>query len=278
MSSQNGVWSVIVPIVVAIVTSVVTIYSYLTLPVYYFLQKPWQKLHIARSCGGRLIKKAKLPKSAPKDFQNCEYREYERFAEVPYHPLMDCETISEAFDLVFDKLYPADEPFQGQREILDEEIQYDSSGQPIKIDGKILRKYKLSDYKWITYGQMKERTLATAKGLVSLGLEMGTNVGIFSETGINFFGMYLSVFHFGGVVVTLFNTLNDEGLVFALNQTKTTFLYTTFELLDRVASLIDRCPHLKVIFYDEGMNLAFFAFVFLSSHLFCCFRSKEKIL
>ncbi|CAG2116733.1 unnamed protein product [Medioppia subpectinata] len=218
---------------------IVTAYTYATLPVYYVCQKPWQRLAVANRCGGH--------QTDPTD----PYSEWEREIEIPQHPLMSCQTVCEAIDKVRE-LYPLDKPSVGYREVLAEEVQCDRDGRPIKMDGKVLRKYRLSDYKWLTLGQVCDRIDHISRGLMDAGLQKGDRVAIYAETGVQWFLMSGAIAKMGGVLVTVFHTLSDEGLVHALQETEVTALVTSFELITRVSALSVQLPLLKTVVYFEG--------------------------
>ena len=242
----------LVPLVTTILKVIVIIYTFITCPFYYLVQQPWKRIHIAKHCGAHLVYKGRLSDNAPSDRAGVNFVEYERFAEVPYHPLMDCQTLSEAISVVM-KLYPLDQPSHGYRKILKEEVQYNAEGNPIRVDGKVLRKYKLSDYSWLTLGEVGELIYSLGRGLVGLGMKQSDRVAIYAETSVNFFTSLLGTGLYGGVIVTLFHTLNEDCLVHCLNETEANYILTSFELLDRLSSFIDRCPKVKHIIYFEGM-------------------------
>lgn len=243
--------SVLVPLVVSLVRVAVIIFTFFTWPLYYLLQQPWRRLHIAKHCGAHLVNKGRLSKSAPHGRAGANFIEFERFAEVPYHPLMDCQTLPEAINMVM-KLYPLDQTSHGYREILEEQVQFDAQGNPIRVDGKVLRKYKLSDYRWLSLGEVCERIYSLGRGMVAIGLKKTDRAAIYAETSVNFFTSLLGLEMYGGVAVTLFHTLNNESLIHCLNETESKYMLTSFELLDRVVSFIDRCPKVQHIIYFEG--------------------------
>lgn len=263
--------NLIVPLVVNIVVVAVNIYTWLTLPFYYVFQMPWRRLKMAGNCGAHLVGRGKMPPNSVEDRVGFDYLEYERYANVPYHPMMDAKTVVEAFQMI-PKLYPSDRNCLGYREILKEDVQLDANGKPIRIDGKVLRKYTLSDYKWLTYGETMQLIQDTGRGLKTIGLKKLERVAIYSETGTNVFISIAGCSYAGAEVVTLFHTLTNEGLVHALNQTEVSVMFTSFELIDRVSSFIDQCPTIKHIVYFEGsisIPLNIFADFF-----FAGFRSK----
>lgn len=256
--SQNLFEKIYIFTIVSIVRVIVNIYTWLTLPIYFLLQRPWIRIEKARNVGARLVnqKKERHPiddDAIPLSLQNTEFLEYERFVPIPPHPLMKCNTIIEA---IYERteIYPNDEPVLGFREIIEEQIQLNSNGQPIRIDGKVLRKYKLSDYKWITYNQFLEQFESCARGLLSLGIKRNTPIAIYSETSLQFTISSMASAKCGALLVTVFHTLTDEGLIHALNETECQLIFVSFELLNRVLGFHQKCPKLKTIIYFEGPN------------------------
>lgn len=249
---------ILIALVVNIVRLVVSLYTTITLPIYYLVQKPWRRLKLSNSCGANLISNGNLSKfvkneneGPPNSLKGAEYLEFERYSPIPHHPLMKCQTVIDAI-YFRPEIYPNDQPAIGYREILEEEIQCDSNGKPIKIDGKVLRKYKLSQYKWINYGQFLAQVDDTCRGLVTLGLKKNDPVAIYSDTGLEFTVSVIGGAKAGALLITVFHTLTDEGLIHALNETKVKFLFVSFELLDRVHNFIQKCPNLKTVIYFEG--------------------------
>lgn len=247
--------SLLVPMVVGLVRLYTSVYTVVTLPLYYLLQQPWRRLKASRECGANIVGRGRMATGSdeiPKPIQGLNYLDLERYAEIPFHPMMVVQTMDEAFDEVI-KLYPLDRPALGYRDILSEEVQYDHLGNPVRIDGKLLRKYRLSEYRWLTLGEVHERATALFRGLVGeVGVKANDRVAVFAETSVHFFINYVAQAYCGTVIVSVFHAMNDESIIFALNQTKASCLYTTFELLDRVANIADRCPHLKTIVYLQG--------------------------
>ncbi|CAG2178879.1 unnamed protein product, partial [Oppiella nova] len=80
-------------------------------------------------------------------------------------------------------------------------------GKAKRIDGRSLKKYRLSDYKWLTYGQIDTITTSIAKGLVANGAAFGDKILILSETRVEWFLCAQAIAKLGGTVVTLFSNL-----------------------------------------------------------------------
>ena len=241
MMAQNIFIQFLVFVFMFFTRVIVTSYTYVTLLLYYFIQKPWKRLPIASQCGAQQVD--------PSDPSS----EWVRQVNIPFHPLMDCETAAEAFVKVLE-LYPLDKPTLGYREVLSEEVQVNSEGHPIKIDGKVLRKYRLSDYKWLTLGEVNTRVDDIAQGLIASGLQSGDRVAIYAETGVQWYLSSTALTKIGAVLVTVFHTLSDEGLIHAINETEVCYLITSFELITRVSVLSERLPTVKTVVYFEGMS------------------------
>lgn len=59
---------------------------------------------------------------------------------------------------------------------------------------------------------------------------------------------------FLSVVVTVFTTLGDDGVVHALNETEVPCLVTTEEMLPRCESILKQVPSIKTIIYMDSKN------------------------
>ena len=91
--------------------------------------------------------------------------------------------------------------------MLSAEDSFGADGKAKRIDGRSLKKYKLSDYKWLTYGQIDAITKSLAKGLMASGVSFGDKVLILCETRVEWFLCAQAVAKLGGCVVTLFSNL-----------------------------------------------------------------------
>ena len=218
---------------------VVNIYTLFTLPIYYLIQKPKKTLAKAYT-----IKAQRIDPDKPIWIRN---------GKRPYHVIEECDTLREGLEKVF-TLYPKDKPSLGYREVLAEEVQYDKHGNVIRVDGKILKKYKSSDYKWLTLGQVEDKIDNLRKGFSLNGLKHGEKVAIFADTCVNWLLSSLSLEYIGSIIVTVFTTLGDDGVIYAFNQTQVQTCITSYELLPRMSSLINQMPSLKRIIYFEGPN------------------------
>ncbi len=86
-------------------------------------------------------------------------------------------------------------------------------GKVRRIDGKSLKKYHLSDYKWLTYGQIDTITRNIAKGLMANGVNYGDKVLLLSETRVEWFLCAQAIAKLGGTIVTLFSNLGNHSVL-----------------------------------------------------------------
>jgi hypothetical protein len=83
-------------------------------------------------------------------------------------------------------------------------------GEVIKVDGKVLRKYTLSDsYKWLTLNEVIEKVDNIAKGLVKFGVKKGDKVIIFADTRLEWLVCSLALMKINATLTTLFSNLGN---------------------------------------------------------------------
>ncbi|CAG2172439.1 unnamed protein product [Oppiella nova] len=150
------------------------------------------------------------------------------------------------------RLYPLDSPCIGYRKVLEEQVCTDSEGNAVRLDGKVLRKFRLSPYVWMTYGEVYDKIDSISRGMVSNGFQRKDKIVILSETSADNLIFLQVCMNIGAVIVTVFATLGDEGITHCINETKATILYTTYDLLPKVQNILKSCPTIsKIIFVDN---------------------------
>lgn len=95
----------------------------------------------------------------------------------------------------------------GYRQVLSEVDSLDEHGNLKRIDGRQLKQYRLSDYQWLTYGQVDSVTNNLAQGLMSMGITDSDKVLILSETRVEWMLSAQAIIRTGAAVVTLFSNL-----------------------------------------------------------------------
>ena len=218
---------------------VVQTYTFLTLPIYYLAQNPGKKLKQSRT-----MRAKQLDPADP-------YSPWVRTGPTPYHVLSTCQNLPEGFELM-QKLYPPDRPVIGYRTVIEEKQVLDLNGNPVKIDGKSVRKLRLTDYRWMTYRQVFDKSHDIAKGLILNGFKKYDKCVVLSETCADNLVFMISMQFIGVLSVGVFANLGDDGIVHAINETKSEHIFTSYDLLPKVMEILSRCPTLKTIVYIES--------------------------
>jgi len=95
----------------------------------------------------------------------------------------------------------------GYRQVLSEEESLDEQGNSRRIDGRQLKRYRLSEYKWLTYGQVDTFSRNLAQAFFSKGIASTDKVLIISETRIEWMVCAQAIIRTGATIVTLFSNL-----------------------------------------------------------------------
>ncbi|CAG2113604.1 unnamed protein product [Medioppia subpectinata] len=238
MSHQR---KILVSVIILLVRVFVNVYTYVTLPYYYFKQKPWNRLKRANRCRSKL--------EDPNDSDSAWICDE---PEITYPVIKP--TVTETLNNLAD-YHGQQTPILAYREVLSAEESVGADGKARRIDGRSLRKYRLSDYKWLTYGEIDTITTAIAKGLAANGAAFGDKILILSETRVEWFLCAQAVAKLGASVVTLFSNLGDEGIVYGINQTEIKLMIVSCDLMPKIRSLITQIPTVETIVYIEHKNL-----------------------
>ncbi|CAG2172440.1 unnamed protein product, partial [Oppiella nova] len=132
-----------------------------------------------------------------------------RTQETRHHVLASSGSLSEACKMMR-RLYPLDSPCIGYRKVLEEQVCTDSEGNAVRLDGKVLRKFRLSPYVWMTYGEVYDKIDSISRGMVSNGFQRKDKIVILSETSADNLIFLQVCMNIGAVIVTVFATLGDE--------------------------------------------------------------------
>ncbi|XP_054160073.1 long-chain-fatty-acid--CoA ligase 4-like [Oppia nitens] len=214
-------------------------YTYLTLPVYYVLQKPYKTL--------QLCQYQRAVQLNPND----PYSPWIRCQETRFHPLTTSESVGDAMQLMR-RLYPLDRQCVGYRTVIAETVCRDSSGQAMRLDGKVLRKVRLSPYVWMTYREVFDTVDCVSKALVANGVVRGDKIVCLTETCVDTLIFYQVAIKIGAVIVTVFATLGEDGISHCINETNASYIYTTYDLLPTVGKLLENCRKLSTVIYVDN--------------------------
>ena len=151
---------------------VVQCYTYLTLPIYYWMQKPNETL-------------AKTKFQRAKQLNPADpYSPWVRATPTKFHVLTTSRSVAEASQIAR-RLHHWDRPAVGYRRVIEEHVVTDGKGSDVRVDGKVLRKFRLSSYNWMTYGQVWDRVDSISRGLVLNGFQRGQKIVVLAETCVD---------------------------------------------------------------------------------------------
>lgn len=230
---------VLVAVLMFLIQILVTLYSILTLPIYYYIQKPWL-----------ITEESKRTKAKQIDPTN-PYSPWVR-TKKPIKSLIEgCENINDLFDKIVQR-YGDKEAF-GSRPILNE-------FEDKQSNGRVFRKFVLGDYQWINFNQAKERVAVIASGFSQQGIKHGDIVILMSDTRLEWMLSALALSKIGATVATLYATLGEEGIIHGINETEVTHIVTSHDQLPKLLKVLPQTPLIRRIIYFEGfkkVNLTF---------------------
>jgi len=122
----------------------------------------------------------------------------------------------------------------------------------LQPDGKRFKKLILGDYKDFTYEEIQERIDHVREGLLASGIKKGSPVVIFSETRMEWHLIAQALFQIGAIIVTLYATLGDEGVVHGINECETTHVITSVDLVPKLQRLQHKINLVKCIIHFDG--------------------------
>ncbi|KAF9425273.1 long-chain fatty acid-CoA ligase [Podila epigama] len=122
-------------------------------------------------------------------------------------------------------------------------------GQPVK-EKKTWKYFKMSGYNYITYKDVKHVVDSIGAGLVKFGVEPRDKITVFGATSANWLLMAHGAFTQSAIIVTVYDTLGEDGLLHSMNEAEVKTAYTNADLLNTMKNVAGRCPTLQRIIYD----------------------------
>lgn len=119
--------------------------------------------------------------------------------------------------------------------------------------GKSLEKLVLGEYQWKSYREVQDMVTKVAAGVQALGFKKGDRILIFAETRAEWFVSAIGCLRFGLTVVTLYTNLPDSGVVHGIEETEVDTVLTSYDLYQRVLSILPQCSRVKrlILFEDQ---------------------------
>ncbi|KAE9415387.1 hypothetical protein Angca_008629 [Angiostrongylus cantonensis] len=154
-----------------------------------------------------------------------------------------CKTIGDQWDASVRKFSNSD--CFGTREVL-------CIHKEKQKNGRIFEKWEMGEYHWRTYGAVDNRVNLVASALSSLGCKKHDKVIIFAETREEWMTTALACFKSCLPVVTVYATLGEEAVKFAIKEVVAHTLFTSEGLLPKVQKLINNGLDVKTVIYFES--------------------------
>ncbi|KZT01844.1 long-chain-fatty-acid-CoA-ligase [Laetiporus sulphureus 93-53] len=171
----------------------------------------------------------------------------------------------EGIDTVYDVLMYAarthgTKDAYGTRDIVDvheeeREVKKIVGGKEI-TEKKTWKYFELSDYKYISFLQVKEAALEIAGGLLELGVAKKDVINVYAATSANWQLVSYGCATISTPIATAYETLGELGLQHALNEPECVAIYTNAELLKTVANVAHNVPSLRIVIYDGNVDAA----------------------
>ncbi|KAJ6223379.1 hypothetical protein RDWZM_001924 [Blomia tropicalis] len=205
------------------------VFDILTLIVYIVWQQPWKRL-------AKYAQIRSIPENVNADDDQSIVRRSNK--HLPDHFLLKCRTIGDALDEAIRQHGP-ETTCIGYRDVICTET--------AQVDGKEINRYKLTDYKWLTFGDLYDYINRFGHGLNRIGVQKGDKVMIFAETSARWLICGQSIIKNGSVLVTLYSTLGDQGIIHGMEQTEVEYIITSVTLARKLIRLKSSLTCLKHI-------------------------------
>uniref|UniRef100_A0A0K0FBN9 long-chain-fatty-acid--CoA ligase n=1 Tax=Strongyloides venezuelensis TaxID=75913 RepID=A0A0K0FBN9_STRVS len=174
------------------------------------------------------------------------FRHVDSIDELQTELFENCPTLGHVWDK-YVELYE-ELPCFGTREII-------STENEKQADGRMFQKAELGDYKWMSYGEVDDKITNLANALALLDLPPRTHVVIFAETRAEWMLTAQACFRSGYPVVTVYATLGEEAVTYAIKESDGKVLFTTTAHLDTIKKIRDNIPNIEyVIYFEDRFN------------------------
>lgn len=121
-------------------------------------------------------------------------------------------------------------------------------------DGRTFQKLVLGAYSWLNYEDIDNMISNVTRALHVLGLKKGQHVVIYSETRMEWLASAIACFKSGLPIVTVYPTLGDEAIAYAMQECDGVMVFTSRGLLPKVRAAIKDCPAIKKIVYFSEIH------------------------
>lgn len=122
-------------------------------------------------------------------------------------------------------------------------------GQEVK-EKKKWKFFELSDYKYLSFIEVKEAVSEIARALIHLGVTSDDVINVYSQTSVNWQLMSHACASISTTIATAYDTLGEEGLTHSLNEPNCAGLFTNAELLPTLLKVLANTPTVKYVIFD----------------------------
>lgn len=229
--------------IVRVIEFIVNLYDFITLPIYYIIQKPWQARREAQRVRARNIGnntwtnvKTELVEGNQVETLDQLFRE-----SVAAYAQSDCLGVRKVLAL----------EYKDSKELTND-------GKPAS---RVVSKYVMDDkYTWYTYATIDSLVVRLSAGLVSLCSDrLRNNDGsrkllMCADTCMQWFLFAHACFRNNITVATAYTTLDDEAILHSVQETEVRILVVSQKFVKRVPKLIQGAPLVEtVIVLDEPL-------------------------
>ncbi|KAG6908726.1 hypothetical protein DXG01_003571 [Tephrocybe rancida] len=110
--------------------------------------------------------------------------------------------------------------------------------------------FQLSDYKYLTFVELKEAVSEIARGLVELGVTTEHVFNVYAQTSPSWQLISHACASISTTIATAYDTLGEEGLTHSLNEPDCVGIFTNAELLPTLQKVLVNTPTVKYVVYD----------------------------
>ncbi|KAK3806299.1 MAG: hypothetical protein J3Q66DRAFT_392932 [Benniella sp.] len=121
---------------------------------------------------------------------------------------------------------------------------------------KTWKYFQLSGYQWLTYKDTKLVIDSIGSGLRHFGVQPKDKITVFGSTSANWLLVAHGAFTQSMTIVTVYDTLGEDGLLHSMNEAEVGTAYTNADLLNTMKNVAGKCPTLKRILYDGNAKPA----------------------
>nr|CDJ80984.1 AMP-dependent synthetase ligase domain containing protein [Haemonchus contortus] len=120
--------------------------------------------------------------------------------------------------------------------------------------GRVFEKWEMGEYEWMSYREVEAKVAVVAAGLKDAATGEDPKVVIFAETRAHWLITALACFRANIPIVTVYATLGEDAIAHAIDETGSSILITSAELLGKIETLGKRCLSLHTLIYFPPVN------------------------